>query len=859
MKTLCRVHPRFRHYAHDVEVVEWSHGDPFPDLGPSVGIDTETELITDTVLAPPVVVLGCFDPAHDVCYIVYWQDIPEFMRELCVRDVEQRYFNLGFDEQVIDNETEDKPLMHAVDQNRVVDMQIRIHLHRIQTTGFIGGNDYALGKCCKTFEGVELDKGDGTEQSARLSFKRYDETGLPKKITDEQAQYLPFDCIGTWCLGEAVPPLPDDPRFGRSFEYAHVKGMVVLAHISANGFPVDMEVYKALDDLLLQDMSTYREKLIEFGYPDPWRDKKKELADMQADLRRQYARLLTLGGIVVDAQPPEDWVPTRNNLKLALMYLYAHEQEPNETRELAENLKAVMQFKNPSLRTNERKLYDKLCETYGLEAVDSIKKAAALQVYVAAAFKSVCEQIAANNGSYTFQAAIDAGEDALDANPQWSSTTEQIGPDKFFQLHVNQMLQLNPSLKLNTTDGGKIKLAKDDMWRLKDLGIQDKFLDAYTGYKHAEKLRSTYLKPKNKPPYIKSDCKVHAKYNNIVRTGRVSCKGPNLQNVPKDKHVPLRNMYIPPEGRVLCATDFSFVELLALAESCYVRFGFSSLGDIINADVDPHRWFAGVRDGLISNDTSFTKDPKAAAEMEAFLKAHISAKARQDAKAANFGFGGGMQVQRFFENCRAQGIELTLEQAADLREKWIFAFPEMKLHLVPTRMQEVQDIGKQYYGYAGGGDAEDDEDDEDEDDNKGNDRNAYMATLINGMVRKRCSFCSSLNIIFQGLAAYGVKLAMWNLALAGYVDRLHNMIHDEVIYSLYPEELQQHVPIIEKLMIDGMRLTTPHVRVSVETSVMTHWNKGAAVFNTLKWDEQGNPILEPPPFVKELRAAHAAH
>lgn len=96
-------------------------------------------------------------------------------------------------------------------------------------------------------------------------------------------------------------------------------------------------------------------------------------------------------------------------------------------------------------------------------------------------------------------------------------------------------------------------------------------------------------------------------------------------------------MYIPPEGMVLCATDFSFVELLALAESCYVRFGFSSLGDIINAGIDPHRWFAGVRDGLISNDTAFTKDPKAVEEMEAFLEANISKKARQDAKAANFG------------------------------------------------------------------------------------------------------------------------------------------------------------------------------------------------------------------------------
>lgn len=217
-----------------------------------------------------------------------------------------------------------------------------------------------------------------------------------------------------------------------------------------------------------------------------------------------------------------------------------------------------------------------------------------------------------------------------------------------------------------------------------------------------------------------------------------------------------------------------------------------------------------------------------------------------------------MAAKRFFENCRAQGMELTLEQATDLREKWIFAFPEMKLHLVPVKMQEAQDIGKQYYGYAGGGEESEDEDDEAEDGGS-DDSHAYMATLINGMVRKRCSFCSSLNVHFQAGSAYGVKLAMWNVAMNGYIDRIHNFVHDEILYSLWPYELKQHVPIIEKLMIDGMRLTTPHVKVGVETSCMTHWDKGATVFNKLKWDEQGNPILEPPPFVKELRAAHAAH
>lgn len=67
MRKLCTVVADMVHFRGNVEVVQWCRGDPFPDIGPSVGIDTETELITDTCLAPSLVVLGVFDPANNVC------------------------------------------------------------------------------------------------------------------------------------------------------------------------------------------------------------------------------------------------------------------------------------------------------------------------------------------------------------------------------------------------------------------------------------------------------------------------------------------------------------------------------------------------------------------------------------------------------------------------------------------------------------------------------------------------------------------------------------------------------------------------------------------------------------------------
>ena len=85
----------------------------------------------------------------------------------------------------------------------------------------------------------------------------------------------------------------------------------------------------------------------------------------------------------------------------------------------------------------------------------------------------------------------------------------------------------------------------------------------------------------------------------------------------------------------LVSTDFNFIELVSFAESCIRRFGFSVMGDIINADVDPHYWFAGVRAGYVSGDVSFTADPKEAERMRAPLSEKVSKKQRQDAKAAN--------------------------------------------------------------------------------------------------------------------------------------------------------------------------------------------------------------------------------
>lgn len=88
--------------------------------------------------------------------------------------------------------------------------------------------------------------------------------------------------------------------------------------------------------------------------------------------------------------------------------------------------------------------------------------------------------------------------------------------------------------------------------------------------------------------------------------------------------------------------------------------------------------------------------------------------------------------------------------------------------------------------------------------------------------------------------------------MCGFADRLLVYIHDEIVYWLWPWELDTLIPVVEKCMIDGMRVATPHVRVGVETCCMLHWDKHATEFVKLKKDDNGNYIIPEPPYVKEV-------
>ena len=175
------------------------------------------------------------------------------------------------------------------------------------------------------------------------------------------------------------------------------------------------------------------------------------------------------------------------------------------------------------------------------------------------------------------------------------------------------------------------------------------------------------------------DGTVHPTYAVLVRTGRTSCSGPNIQQVPRGGNV--RAAFVASPGHLLLAVDYSFAELRALAAHCSHKYGRSNLADVIRAGIDPHAHTAALMLGVpVEEFLSWKND--APGEEGAALQAKYTV-ARQAAKAINFGVPGGLGGAALGDYARTSyGVTLTAAEATarrDLLTRTIY--PELNNYL----------------------------------------------------------------------------------------------------------------------------------------------------------------------------------
>src|SRR4030042_1220843 len=238
------------------------------------------------------------------------------------------------------------------------------------------------------------------------------------------------------------------------------------------------------------------------------------------------------------------------------------------------------------------------------------------------------------------------------------------------------------------------------------------------------KVANTYLTKLKQPV-------VHAYFNGLgAITTRTSCSNPNLQNPPRAAGV--RECIIPRPNHDFCACDYDTQEVRTLAQCCLDLLKQSRIAERYQQDrfFDPHTEFAASLMGISVEDAQRRKKEKDP-ELKEF---------RQRSKAANFGFPGGMGAAKLVSYAKGYNVNLSIDEAQELRQHWFQQWPEMYAYF-----NHIQDI----VGPASCGEQ------------------TYPRS---GVRRGHIGYCDAANGYFQGLAAHASKTALFDVSKKCYKD-----------------------------------------------------------------------------------------
>lgn len=326
-----------------------------------------------------------------------------------------------------------------------------------------------------------------------------------------------------------------------------------------------------------------------------------------------------------------------------------------------------------------------------------------------------------------------------------------------------------------------------------------------------------------------------------------NCARPNLQQTPRkfevigydldededelvesddEDHVLIlpgvKECYVPRPGHLFACCDLDKAELVSFAEVKYRLFGRSALGDALIEDIDPHTRVAAKILGVTYDEALRLKK----------LKDPVFDNARNCAKPCNFGFPGGMGPNRFVGYAKAgYKVDVSLQQAMDLRKDWRKTWPEVNDYLryigEITRCEKCGGEGKLAVGVEtqecprcwGNGSGTTD-----------------VVAVGSGRVRGRVSFTEAANGFFQMLTADSAKHALWCVTWRQYMEpssalfgtHIVNFIHDEIIVEVPANRAQAAAQELEETMVSAVQEWMPHLPQAVRASahVEDRWRKG---------------------------------
>ncbi|HDX8438524.1 DNA polymerase I [Aeromonas dhakensis] len=293
------------------------------------------------------------------------------------------------------------------------------------------------------------------------------------------------------------------------------------------------------------------------------------------------------------------------------------------------------------------------------------------------------------------------------------------------------------------------------------------------------KLKSTYTD--KLPLMIKPQTgRVHTSYHQAVAaTGRLSSTDPNLQNIPvrNEQGRRIRQAFIPCAGYKLVAADYSQIELRIMAHLS----GDQGLLTAFAEGKDIHKATAAEVFGV---------------ELDA-----VTSDMRRSAKAINFGLIYGMSA---FGLAKQLGIGRA--EAQKYMDLYFERYPGVLEYMERTRQQaEAQGYVETLFG-----------------------RRLYLPDIKsrNAGLRKAAER-AAINAPMQGTAADIIKRAMINVDgwIRGVEDqsiRMLMQVHDELVFEIREEKLEEYIAIIKEKMSAAAEL---HVPLVVEAGTGDNWDQ----------------------------------
>ena len=334
------------------------------------------------------------------------------------------------------------------------------------------------------------------------------------------------------------------------------------------------------------------------------------------------------------------------------------------------------------------------------------------------------------------------------------SSPKQVGDILFGKMKIVE--------KPKKTKTGQYVTSEEVLQQLKSKSPIIADILAYRGLK---KLLGTYVDalPKLINPRTGH---IHTSFNQaITATGRLSSSDPNLQNIPVrgEDGKEIRKCFIPEPGCLFFSADYSQIELRVMAH--------------LSGDENMIRVF---REG---------KDLHAATAANIYKKdiSEVTRDERSKSKQANFGIIYGITVFGL-----AERLEISRDEARQLIDGYFTTFPQVK---------DFMEASKQWareHGYA----------------ETIFHRRRYLPDINshNATVRNFAER-NAINAPIQGSAADIIKVAMIRIYQRFQAEHIRSkmilQVHDELNFSVYPEEKDRVERIVLEEMQNAYQLRVP--------------------------------------------------